>query len=77
MCSRPQFTDLTYMGGTGQCGPMTINFETVIKSYYTSLNINFGVNGTFHVLKTTRYRFDLHGGYQTLWTVDDIFGSII
>ena len=26
MCSRPQFIDLTYMGGTGPYGPMTIIF---------------------------------------------------
>ena len=30
MCSRPQFTDLTYMGGTRSCGPMTIIFGSII-----------------------------------------------
>ena len=52
MCSRAQFTDVTYMGGTRACGPMTIIFGNVIYSYNTSLNIKFGVNRTFHVLKT-------------------------
>ena len=66
MCSRPQFTDLTYMGGTGPCGPMTIVFESIIKS--TSLKIKFGVNWTFHVLMTPVYRFDLYRRYQILWT---------
>ena len=73
MCSRHQFTDLTFMGGTGPCGPMTIIFGSVIKSQYTSLNIKFGVIQTFQVLKTTVYRFDLYGRYWTLWTDDDNF----
>ena len=73
MCSRPQFTDLTYMRGTGPCGPMTIIFGSVIQSQYASQNINFGVNRTFHVLKTAVYRIDLYGGYRTLWTDDDNF----
>ena len=77
MCSRPQFTELTYMGGTGPCGPMTIIFGSAIQSQHTSLNIKFGVNRMFHVLKTTVYRFDLYGRYQTLWTMTIIFGSII
>ena len=73
MWSRPKFTDLTYMGGTGPCGPMTIIFSSVIESQYTSLNIKFGVNRTFHVLKTPVYRFDLYGRYETLLTDDDNF----
>ena len=28
MCSRPQFTDLTYMGGTRSCGPKLPIFNT-------------------------------------------------
>ena len=68
MCSRPEFTDLTYMGGTRPCGPMTIIFGSVIQSQYTSLNVQFGVNRMFHVLKTPVYRFDLYGRYQILWT---------
>ena len=39
MCSRPQFTVLTYMGymgGTGPCGPMTI--------FFGSVNNKFGAN---------------------------------
>ena len=63
---RPQFTDLTYMGGTGPCGPMTIIFGSVSKSWYTSLNIKFGVNRTFDVLKAKVYRSDLYGRYQIL-----------
>ena len=73
MCSRPKFTDLTYMGGTGPCGPMTIIFGSVIQSKYTSLNIKFGVNRTFHVLKTPVYRFDLYRKYRILWTDEDNF----
>ena len=30
MYLRPQFTHLTYMGGTGHCGLMTINVGNVI-----------------------------------------------
>ena len=73
MCSRPKFTDLTYMGGTGPYGPMTIAFGGSIESQYTSLNIKFGVNRTFPVLKTSVYRFDIYGRYETLLTDDDNF----
>ena len=66
-------TDLTYMGGTRPCRPMTISFGSVIKSYYTSRNIKFGVSRTLHIFKTTAYRFVLYGGYQTLWTDYDNF----
>ena len=52
MCSRPRYTDLTNMGGIRPCGLMRIIFGRVIKSWYISLNIKFGVNRTFHVLKT-------------------------
>ena len=54
MCSRPQFTDLTYMGGTGLCGPMTIIFGSVIKS----LHIKFGSNRSFHVPKIPVYLYE-------------------
>ena len=47
------YTYLTYMGGTGSCGPMRISFGSIIKSYYTSLNIKFGAHRTFHVPKYT------------------------
>ena len=74
MCSRPQFTDLTYIGGTGPCVPMTIIFSSVIQSQFTSLNIKSGVNQTFHVANTPVYRFDLYGRYRTLWPIKIIFG---
>ena len=32
-----------YMGGTGPCGPMRLIFSSVIKSWYISLNVKFGV----------------------------------
>ena len=62
-----------YMGGTGSCGPMSIIFDGVIKSWYISLNIKFGVNRTFHVLKTLVHQFDLYGRYRILWTDEDNF----
>ena len=77
MYSRPQFIDLTYMGGTGPCGLMTIIFGSVLKSQYTSLNIQFGVNRTFHVLKTLVYRFDIYGRYRSCGLMRLIIGSVI
>ena len=68
MYSRPLFTDLTYMAGTGSCRPMRIIFGSVIKSSYISLNVEFGANWTFHVPNISVYRFDLYGRYRTLWT---------
>ena len=31
MCPRPQYTDLTYMGGTGPYGPMRIIFVVLFR----------------------------------------------
>ena len=79
MYSRQQFTDLTYMGGTRPCAPMTIIFNSVIQSKYTSLNIKFFVNRAFHVLKTLHvlktpvYRFDLYGRYRNVRTDNNCF----
>ena len=44
MCPRAQYTDLSYMEGTGSCEQMRIIFGSVIKSWYSSLNIKFGAN---------------------------------
>ena len=65
-CPKHQYTDLIYMGGAGSCGPTRIIFGSDILSWYISLNIKFGVNRMFHVLKTPEYRFDLYGRYRTL-----------
>ena len=40
---------------------------------YTSLIVKFGMNRTFHFLKTPIYRFHLHGRYQTLSSNQDNF----
>ena len=61
MCPRPQYTDLTTMGGTAPCGAMRLFFGSGI------LNIKFGANRTFHVPKIPVYRFCLYGRYQILW----------
>ena len=60
MCPRPQYSDLTTMGGTEPCGPMRIN-------------IKFGANRTLYVPKTPVYRFDYCGEYGILWTDEDNF----
>ena len=73
MCPRPQYTDLTYMGGTGHCAPMRIIFDTVLKSWYTSLYIKFDANRTLHVPKIPVYPFDLYGRYRTLCTDENNF----
>ena len=49
MCSITHYTDLTYMRGTGSCGPMRTILDSVIKSWYTRLNIKFGANRTLNV----------------------------
>ena len=77
MCSRPQFTDLAYMGGTGPCGPMTIIFSSVMKSWYTSLTTKFGVYRAFHVLKTRVIPFSYMGGPEPCGPMTIIFGSAI
>ena len=77
MCSRPQLTDLTYMGGTGLCLPMTIIFGSVIQSQYTSLNIKVGVNGTFHVLKTPVTDLTYMGSTRPCGPMITTFGSVI
>ena len=67
MWSGPQFTDLTYMGGTRPCGPMTIIFGSVIMS----LHIKFGSNRSFHVPKIPVNQFGLYGRYRLIWAVPD------
>ena len=66
MCSKPQYTDLTYMGGTGPRGPMRIILGSVINTWYTTLNIKFDVNQTFHVSNIPVYRFGLYVRYKIL-----------
>ena len=77
MWSRPQYTELTYMGGTGPCGPMTIIFGSVIQSQYTNLNIKFGVNRTFNVLKTPATDLTYIGGTGPCGPMTIIFGSVV
>ena len=73
MCARPQYTALTYMGGTGPCGPMMIIFGSVIYSSYKNLNIKFGVNRMLYVPKVPVYQFDLYGRYWILRTDEHKF----
>ena len=75
MCSRPQFTDLAYMGGTGLCGPMTIIFDSVIKTEYKSLSIKFGVNRAFHVLNPQFIDLTYMGGTRTCGPTQLIFNT--
>ena len=77
MCSRPQFTNLTYMGCTGLCLPMTISFDSVIRSLCTILNIKFGINRTFHVLKTPVTDLTYMGPTRPCGPMTIIFGSVI
>ena len=77
MCSRPQFTDLTYMGGTGPCGPMKIKFGSVIQSQYTSLNIKFGLIQTFHVSRPQFTDLTYMGGTGPCGPMTKFFGSVI
>ena len=65
------------MGDTGPCGPMTIIFGSVIKSKHTSLNINFGVNRMFHVLKTQFTDLTYMVGTTPCRPITIIFGSVI
>ena len=62
MCSRPQCTDLTYMGGTGFCGPIRIISCSVIKSWHISPNIKFAADRTFDVLKISVSDLTYMGG---------------
>ena len=77
MCSRPKFKDLTYMGGTGPCGPITIVFGGIVQSQYTSLNINFDVNRTINLLKTPVTDLTYMGGSRPCGPMTIIFSSVI
>ena len=65
------------MGGIAPCGPMTIIFGGIIKSEYTSLNIKFGVNRTYYVLKTSVTDLTYMGGTRPCGPMTIIFGSVI
>ena len=56
------------MGSTGPCDSIKIIFGYHVNSQHILLNIKFGVNWMFHVLKAPVYRFELYGRYQILWT---------
>ena len=45
MCSRPQFSDLIYIGGTGPCDSLKIFFGNHVYSQHTISSIKFSVNG--------------------------------
>ena len=77
MQSRQLLTDLTYMGGTRPCGPMTIIFRSVIQSQHTSLYSSFGVNRTIHVLKTTVTDLTYMGVTRPCGPMTIIFRSVI
>ena len=67
------FIYLIYMEGIGPCDSIKIIFGCHVNSKHIILNIKFGVNRMFHVVKTPVYRFDLYGRYRAQWTDDDIF----
>ena len=67
------FVYIIYMGGTGPYYPIKILFSNHVYSEHTILNIRFGANRMFHVLKTPVYRFHLYGRYRILYTDDDNF----
>ena len=67
------FLYLIYMGGTGPCDSLKIIFGYHVNSQHIILNIKFGVNWMFHVVKTPVYRFYLYGRYRIGWTDDDNF----
>ena len=77
MCSRPQFTNVTYMGGTELCLPMTIIIDSVIYSQYTRPNIKFGVNRTLHLLKTPVTDLTYMGGTGPYGPMTIIFCCVI
>ena len=77
MYSRAHCIDLTYMGGTGPCGPMTIIFGSGIQSQHTSLNIKFVVNRAFHVLQTPVSDLTYMGSTGACGPMAIIFGSVI
>ena len=56
---------------------MTVIVGSVIYNYHTSLNFNFGVNRTFHVLKTPVTDLSYMGGTGPCTLMTIIFGGII
>ena len=54
MCSRPQYTDFAYMGGTGPCGPLRIIFVVLFRVGVQALILNLMRNGR-SLPKTVEY----------------------
>ena len=63
--------DLICMKGAKFCDPISEICSKNSKVKYTSINIKFGVNRTFHKPKSSVSRFDLYGKYQSLLTDRD------
>ena len=76
MCSRPQFTDLTYMGGTRPCGPMTIIFGSVISSLVNKPKYQVWCESDVHVLKIPVTDLTDMGGTGPCGPMTIIFGSV-
>ena len=77
MCPRLQYTDLTYMEGTGFCGTMRIIFGSITQSWYTSPNIKFMRTGR-SMCPTPQYTnltYMEGAGFCGLMKI--IFGSVI
>ena len=73
ICLGSQHFDLINIGGTRYCWAIKIIFGNQTWTNYTNLNINFGVNRTFHMPKTPVSWFNLYGSYPTLRTDQDNF----
>ena len=77
MCLRPQYTNVTYKGGTGSCKLMRIIFCNVIQSSYTSLNIKFSANWTFYVPTPQFTDLTYMGGTGSCRPMTIIFDGVI
>ena len=61
------------MSSVNSCDSFKIIYENHDYSYYTNINIKFGVNRMFRVLTTPVYRFDYYWRYRTMCTDEDNF----
>ena len=68
---------LIFMRRTGPCDLIKIIFGYHVNRYHIILNIKFGVNPMFHVVKTQYTDLTYMGGTGPCGPMTIIFGSVI
>ena len=77
MCSRPQYSDLTYMGGTRSCGPLKIILAVLFRVGIQAQILNLVRIALFMWPRSLYTDLVNMGGARSCGPMRIIFGSVI